>query len=311
MTGPQGSLGLTGFTGPAGEQGEQGSPGSTGPAGLGLIGSTGPAGNTGPIGSPGPTGPNGLPGVAGATGSTGPTGFTGPVGSTAPTGLIGSTGPAGQIGLTGFTGPIGSTGSTGPIGPTGPTGPRGFTGPIGQTGPTGACCFVEAYGFFNTRANKTGSVGAFVVNTGKAILFNQTNNGSDSTPPHPLELIGTNTAAVVDPSGSAFQGYTNIVIPTDGDYLVTWGVSIKAAGVIAVKKIAGGTGPGAVLLDTQLSSSAADQMITSASILSLQFGDVLQVVNNTQPPGSTNIELSTGKSGAVTSYFTIELLASP
>lgn len=94
-------------------------------------------------GGPGPTGPAGAIGPTGVTGSTGIRGLTGQQGPTGATGSQGipgtaiNTGATGELGPTGDIGATGQQGNTGFTGATGPTGATGYTGEIGSTGPTG------------------------------------------------------------------------------------------------------------------------------------------------------------------------------
>ncbi len=228
--------------------------------------------------------------------------------------------PSKRNGSTGPTGPRGKKGQRGSNGKRGPTGPRGAAGSTsagstGVTGATGATGLsgtgLGAYGFFNTHATVSGDSGAHEVLQFRPILFNQ-NIPTDTAPPAPLFGITTNPVPVPDPSGlePGIVGFTDIIVPVTGDYSVTYGVSLaNTGGQVALATVVGGVPT--ILPQTKVDSGAGNQIASDSSILSLDAGTVLQLINATTS-GNTTINLRAGNDQQtgdnVTAFVTIELL---
>lgn len=217
--------------------------------------------------------------------------------------VAGPQGPAGkdgEMGPQGPQGPEGPIGLTGPQGPAGEPGPKGDTGPKGDKGPAGKVATV--YGYFKTRATKSlTEVGACAVLPNNPILFNQ-NNGLDAAKPAPVAGDITYNQ-VTDPSGSAYMGVSQIVIPTKGDYLISWGASFNSAG--GRFALAKNGSP----LDSQLNENNG-QMGSQTIILSLAAGDALSIINATLTGQKTVnfLDAGIGKSGPVTAFLSISML---
>jgi hypothetical protein len=214
-------------------------------------------------------------GPPGPVGPTGPTGSTGPTGATGATGAAGPTGPTGPTGPQGVQGPAGSpgaTGATGPAGTTGPTGATGATGPTGPQGPTGVIAFTSFYALMP-------GDNAATIAAGAPILFPQD---------------GPTTGAATRLTSSTFT------IATTGSYRIGVQVSVAEAGQIQLA--VGGTG----IATTVVGRAGPTTQLVIDTIVSLNVGDVLSVIN---PPGnatSLTITPIAGGTHAVSATLSIE-----
>jgi len=173
-----------------------------------------------------------------------------------------------------------------------------------EQGPPGTAI----YGFFCTYAsfNPTPEhLGAYVIDFHKPVLFNQ-NNGEDFAPPAPLSDISTNATAVTDPSGTDFVGYTDIIINISGDYLVTWQATPKDTGTqMALAKVNPGGSPEIleIIPCTRFDSGAGNQTFGGTSILSLEAGDILWLVNDDSLEDMIELDSGSRQTGTVTTAF--------
>jgi len=213
-------------------------------------------------------GPKGQRGKRGPRGSRGKRGKHGHTGNCGPTG---ASGPA-SIGPTGASGPTGPTGPTGPSG--GPTGPTGATGSTGLTGSTGASA-PRNYGAFYLQGVQT------LPSASSPILFTQGTQGGTNFVYHPL--MG------------------EVVFSTAGNYLITWGASFTTVdAVFALMQ------NGTIVSTSSLASGAALQMSSAATIITVQVGDTLQVVNNSS--GSITVSPNAPTSTNVGAFLVIQQL---
>lgn len=190
------------------------------------------------IGNIGPTGPTGPAGPATITIGTTTTGAPGSAATVTNSGtnenvILNFTIPQG---ITGPTGPTGATGATGPIGPaptlavgpvvtlpagenaavsiTGADGaytlnfsiPQGATGATGEQGPTGNG--LAAYG------------GLYNANPSESLTLDDTTDGNEIT------------MATATPVLNVSAANNNIVVQEDGDYLITYSLTITPGALI-------------------------------------------------------------------------------
>lgn len=185
--GPQGPVGIPGPVGAAGEQGPQGPAGAPGPVG--------PAGKQGQQGIQGPIGPQGEKGSQGPKGDTGLQGPRGEAGLTGPRGEVGPMGPQG------IAGPQGVPGEQGPRGEPGCQGDCGCPGPCGECGPQGPC----GLGICAALSTSTNMRQQVCANSGISNYYMQPS---------------------VEFGGIKFEN-CGISLPTQGLYLVTYGIAVE------------------------------------------------------------------------------------
>lgn len=191
------------------------------------------------------------------------------------------------------------------LGPPGPEGPEGPEGPQGPAGPAGGAA---GYASFCTHASffpQPNHLGAYIIEFHKPVLFNQ-NIIQDFSPPSPLLDITTNPVAISDPSGSEFVGYTDININTTGIYFISWGIVLKDSGSqIALAKVDPGEDPEILELIpcTRLDSGAGNQEISGSTILQLNAGDTLWMINDDRQEKDQQLSSGSQQSGTVTTAF--------
>lgn len=193
-------------------------------------------------GPKGPRGKKGHEGDRGPEGHEGATGATGPRGHKGKRGFQGATGPTGPVGATGVTGPTGARGSTGATGITGLRGATGATGPTGATGatgnPGGLLAFADFYSIVDAFTNPI--------------------NGGE---PVPLPL--NDPATVFNIGRFASAPDTTFVLPTVGNYFVSFESSIAAPAQVVLALDPTGTGTSF----TELSSTTIGKEPSPAGML--------------------------------------------
>ncbi len=220
-----------------------------------------------------------------------------------PPGPAGPAGPVGATGIQGATGPAGTgAGATGPAGPTGPEGPTGFgaTGPQGFMGATGATGETGATGATGgASAAEINTFGSFFTqyDTSSPTEFSQVLPGFSV----PLNLTQINVGGFIpvllnNGSPPANRGETirawEIASGSEGIYHIVWGVSASNTGTELALAI--NNNP---IQSTEIDSGAGDQTTTYASILSLNVGDQISIIN-VGNIGSSTLELGSASGTA-------------
>ena len=174
-------------------------------------------------------------------------------------GPVGATGATGNTGATGAAGADGATGATGAAGADGATGATGATGPTGATGATGSSSLAVSAYIYN--------LGAQVVPLEADILFDSNGliNGIAHAP-----------------------GTAAIIVPSAGDYLVSWSVSGVEPNQFTLFQ------NGGAVAGATFGSGASTQQNNGQVLVTLAAGDILTLRNHTSTAAITLQTLAGG-----------------
>jgi|GEM_PF-1247930 len=217
----------------------------------------------------------GLQGIAGSHGCCGEVGPQGPCGPQGTQGIQGCQGCQGDQGCKGDQGPVGPVGPQGTVGATGPQGTVGATGPVGPQGPPGVSPFLQ-YAYIYTILNHIVPGGASI----------------------PLEVNGLMTPGIIH---SVIVNQDQVLINVAGIYQVT--TSVVSDGTMFFALAINGV----VQPTSKYGTSVGGSLSTGESIVSLNVGDILTLVN--YAIGSVNISNSSSDTIRISGSILLHQLA--